>query len=513
MKKALFTFVLLIAVIACNSQIIYKRDLTLQKTTPALNLLGSGATINFNGSDVVLTQSSNTLTMTGGDFALGGGYSLLLTGSIGATGSRITKGWFTDLEVTNAMVGSITGNAATVTGFTPAGGTLTLAGADAVTITTTAASNITLPTSGTIATTAQVASSITDDVPDMIHDSINTRMGQAIDISTLLSGYTGVAGGVDSIARLQFIVGTTTGAPEEGDSVITHSAFAGLDVEVYRDGAMEYYYTEATNAFKHFRFNSLTGTTTVHPPFVDKEQIIIRAFEPTILKTLSIEGEESTLLNDIIACWKLDETSGTSFNDAVGTNHGTTTATVGVTGRIGRAQRFDGLGDYARVPYSSSLSVSGLNTLTISSWIYLDSISIANGQNIFCLKTLGVTYWSALLRIDSGNDLVFYTKNTSGTTFESATNSNLVASTWYHVVAVLDATEMRIYLNGSEMTTASDTFSGTLLPFDDYVYIGTGSSSSVSYMRGITDEPTIWGRVLTEGEITTLAGATSYPYN
>jgi len=171
------------------------------------------------------------------------------------------------------------------------------------------------------------------------------------------------------------------------------------------------------------------------------------------------------------------------------------------------------LGDYARVPYSSSLSVSGLNTLTISSWIYLDSISIANGQNIFCLKTLGATYWSALLRIDSGNDLVFYTKNTSGTTFESATNSNLVASTWYHVVAVLDATEMRIYLNGSEMTTASDTFSGTLLPFDDYVYIGTGSSSSVSYMRGITDEPTIWGRVLTEGEITTLAGATSYPYN
>lgn len=37
------------------------------------------------------------------------------SGDIGATGARITKGWFTDLEVTNAIAGSITGNAATVT--------------------------------------------------------------------------------------------------------------------------------------------------------------------------------------------------------------------------------------------------------------------------------------------------------------------------------------------------------------------------------------------------------------
>jgi formylglycine-generating enzyme required for sulfatase activity len=38
-----------------------------------------------------------------------------ITGSLGLTGTRVTKGWFTDLEVTNSIVGSITGNAATVT--------------------------------------------------------------------------------------------------------------------------------------------------------------------------------------------------------------------------------------------------------------------------------------------------------------------------------------------------------------------------------------------------------------
>ncbi|MDP3093693.1 MAG: hypothetical protein Q8N16_02920 [bacterium] len=38
-----------------------------------------------------------------------------ITGSLGATGTRVVKGWFTDLEVTNVIAGSITGNAVTVT--------------------------------------------------------------------------------------------------------------------------------------------------------------------------------------------------------------------------------------------------------------------------------------------------------------------------------------------------------------------------------------------------------------
>lgn len=38
-----------------------------------------------------------------------------MVGSLGLTGNRVSKGWFTDLQVTNAIAGSITGNAATVT--------------------------------------------------------------------------------------------------------------------------------------------------------------------------------------------------------------------------------------------------------------------------------------------------------------------------------------------------------------------------------------------------------------
>ena len=44
------------------------------------------------------------------------GANLQLTGDIGSTGTKITKGWFTDLLVTNAIAGSVTGNAANLSG-------------------------------------------------------------------------------------------------------------------------------------------------------------------------------------------------------------------------------------------------------------------------------------------------------------------------------------------------------------------------------------------------------------
>lgn len=57
---------------------------------------------SFNGTaNITVATATGGFTVSGGDLALAAN-NLTLTGSVGATGARSTKGWFTDLEVTNA---------------------------------------------------------------------------------------------------------------------------------------------------------------------------------------------------------------------------------------------------------------------------------------------------------------------------------------------------------------------------------------------------------------------------
>jgi len=66
------------------------------------------------------------------------GSNFQLTGDIGSTGARITKGWYVDLQVTNAIAGAVTGNAATATALetTRAIGGVNFDGTAAITPTT-----------------------------------------------------------------------------------------------------------------------------------------------------------------------------------------------------------------------------------------------------------------------------------------------------------------------------------------------------------------------------------------
>jgi hypothetical protein len=77
-------------------------------TTPS-----TGVFTNTTSTNNTVTGSSTLATTTASNLTVNG--NTIITGSLGLTGTRIVKGWFTDLEVTNNIVGSITGNAATVT--------------------------------------------------------------------------------------------------------------------------------------------------------------------------------------------------------------------------------------------------------------------------------------------------------------------------------------------------------------------------------------------------------------
>jgi len=81
------------------------------------SLVLGGGSVNISGTPAndQLAVWTDSATIEGTSGLTYDGTNFQLTGDIGSTGSRITKGWFTDLEVTNAIAGDITGESATVT--------------------------------------------------------------------------------------------------------------------------------------------------------------------------------------------------------------------------------------------------------------------------------------------------------------------------------------------------------------------------------------------------------------
>ena len=113
MKKSFIILIFLVSTgIIFGQTEVKKKNLSIQKSTPTLSLDNPythvGSVIDLGNGDITLRQTTNTLTFTGGNY--------LFSGSIGATDSRITKGWFTNLEITNMPTVNGTSISTTIAG-------------------------------------------------------------------------------------------------------------------------------------------------------------------------------------------------------------------------------------------------------------------------------------------------------------------------------------------------------------------------------------------------------------
>jgi gliding motility-associated-like protein len=189
-------------------------------------------------------------------------------------------------------------------------------------------------------------------------------------------------------------------------------------------------------------------------------------------------------------------------NDASGNgNNGTVNGATLTTDRFGNtnsAYSFDG---------NDWISATRAHQAVFTASVWVQSM---NGN---CNKPiLDANNKSWELNSDCANGQLNFVVWNGGTYTYHSSNVALGLNTWYHVVAVYSSSQIKIYVNGSlittQVTTAVPAISGVL-------NMGASLSGTSQYFTGKLDDVGLWSRALTLAEIQQLytQGQTTYSWS
>ncbi len=225
-------------------------------------------------------------------------------------------------------------------------------------------------------------------------------------------------------------------------------------------------------------------------------------FSDSVQKEVSVFGEGST--EGMLAYWKLDESSGTIAADSIGLTDG-----MLVNGPVWQsaggvnqgALEFDGVDDRIDL---GPLDIDSGTGLTMSVWLKADDLEVGDSRLIS--KATGTSssehYW--MLGTLSENKLRFRLR-TGGLTSTLISDPEVFElEAWAHVAATYDGTDMRLYVNGTEM--ASLPLTGQI-DTNPSVLAAIGNQPDGADNRpfdGLLDDVRIYNRALTDSEIALL---------
>ena len=204
---------------------------------------------------------------------------------------------------------------------------------------------------------------------------------------------------------------------------------------------------------------------------------------------------------DLVAFWKLDETSGSWAYDFT-TNDNDTTVENGaqwVTGRVNNALHFDGINDDAWAPNSSSLQVS---TLTVAAWVKIDDQD--EDYQTIASKRNWIWDWDLLLDTQANNKFLCCVANDVPVTTCVPGAGALSYGQWYHVAGTFNGDTFELFVNGVSQGTAG--FSGTRPSSISNTTIGMmlQNANDMRHFEGTIDEVKIYDRALTANEVAAL---------
>lgn len=227
-------------------------------------------------------------------------------------------------------------------------------------------------------------------------------------------------------------------------------------------------------------------------------------------------SEPSSLLTGLKAYYKLDETEGTTAVDVYADYDGTHINTPTMNG-VGIKVGYDFVrANDERIDVSTELGNFGTGDFSISLWGYVVNPATANYS--FCgNQDGGVSYIRAYTASTDSKLYIMFRVNS--TSVYAISNAAISATTWYHIVVLVDRDgDVKLYLNTAEQTESPDisayaayTLSSTRLFAIGADYNSTNGNS----LDGKIDEFGIWSRLLTVDEIGVLynsGNGVTYPF-
>jgi len=174
---------------------------------------------------------------------------------------------------------------------------------------------------------------------------------------------------------------------------------------------------------------------------------------------------------------------------------------------IGKSMVFDGTNEY--VTMGDVFGFERTDSFSISCWIKCAAVDhplIMKQQG--ASPFLGYSLWvdSPYIRFDLMN-------NTTTNALKALAGSTVVTdSCWHHIVATYDGSSdisgAHIYIDGVDqaLTTVANTLSATIINAFDFQFAKQGTRTTWWY-AGSLDEVSVWNKVLSIGEVTTIYNA------
>ena len=205
----------------------------------------------------------------------------------------------------------------------------------------------------------------------------------------------------------------------------------------------------------------------------------------------------SPAVADLLANWRLDETSGPALSDANATFSGTISGAVqNQPGKIGTAYSFSGGSNVnvnpggASAPSAPAPSPTG----TVSAWI-LPTAGNWTGNIVYLQNPTFIQF-----RMEAANNLTY--RQDGGRDRVVSTGAGAIADgVWTHVAATVSSSSIRLYINGSLITTGSGS-NGYVSSNSTFLQIGSGAGHN---FEGSIDDVAVWNTALSEGKVGTLA--------